>query len=99
MKKFRTVQAMANAAEEDENLAEALRRDPINTLRASANPFQDVWIYRIVAGVLGLIGLSSVVSSFVLAGMGAELPQGGLALGATAVGALAGLLVPSGPRE
>jgi hypothetical protein len=53
----------------------------------------DVWIYRIVVIVLGMTVLITVIAGIVH--IGKELPEAVLAIGSTAVGALAGLLAPA----
>ncbi|HZI14167.1 MAG TPA: hypothetical protein VE153_27615 [Myxococcus sp.] len=60
----------------------------------------DKWIYRGVVAILGLLAMTALVGGLVLAYRDAtqEIPQMLVALGSTAVGALAGLLAPS-PRE
>jgi hypothetical protein len=60
----------------------------------------DVWIYRIVVGALALIVLITVIGGIYLAVISkgdakVGLPEGVIAIGSAAVGALAGLLAPS----
>jgi hypothetical protein len=59
---------------------------------------KDVWIYRAVVGALGLTVLLTIVGLIVLALVGKPAPDGLIALGSAAVGALAGLLAPSPVR-
>jgi len=69
---------------QDPALAARLKENPVETLENLAAPLQTgVWIYRIVVGAL------------VLAMAGKPVPEVVGALGAVAVGALAGLLSPS----
>jgi len=51
--------------------------------------------YRVVAGTLSLVALGALIASFFLAWAPGEneIPQSIVALGSTAVGALAGVLV------
>ena len=102
---------MAKAQDEVRGrLAALLARDDIapemrNTLTESigklSTPLEsDVWIYRIVVIVLGLIVLGSVFGGIYLEVIGkgdqsVSLPEGIVAIGSAAVGALAGLLAPS----
>ncbi|MCB9077157.1 MAG: hypothetical protein H6631_06170 [Anaerolineaceae bacterium] len=60
---------------------------------------KDVWIYRIVVITLGLAVLISLVGALVLALYGkGQSSEAIVAIGSAAVGAMAGLLVPS-PRD
>ena len=72
-------------------MAKSLTEDPLSS---------DKWVYRIVVGILGLIALTALAGGLLLAYKKPEkeLPQMLVALGSTAVGALAGLLAPS-PRD
>ena len=62
----------------------------------------DLWIYRWVVIVLGVIAMITVLGGISIAiffdGAGKNLPDAIVALGSAAVGALAGLLAPS-PRN
>jgi hypothetical protein len=59
---------------------------------------QDVWIYRIVVGALGLTVLIAMCGTIYLANTEKGVPQALVAIGSAAVGALAGLLAPSPAR-
>lgn len=62
------------------------------------HPIQtDEWIYRLVVFFLGLVILATVCGGIYLATLGGsvEVPDGIVAIGSAAVGALAGLLAPS----
>ncbi len=66
------------------------------TLKSATSPLEwDPWIYRLVVSFLGAAALATVVGCLILAGFEADVPQGVVALGSAAVGALAGLLAPS----
>ena len=71
-----------------------------NIREAIVTPLQkDVWIYRIVVIALGLIVLSTVIGGIIITiistGQTAKsLPEGIVAIGSAAVGAMAGLLAP-----
>jgi hypothetical protein len=69
----------------------------IADLHAIPTPLQtDPWIYRMVVLSLGITVISSVIGALLITGISAaDIPQGVVALGSTAVGALAGLLAPS----
>ena len=59
----------------------------------------DAWIYRLVVVFLGLVILVTVCGGIFLGtGEESQLPEGIVAIGSAAVGALAGLLAPS-PRS
>lgn len=57
---------------------------------------RDIWIYRMVVGILGIVIVVAAVGG-VLIGMAgrSDVPEVVLALGTGAVGALGGLLAPS----
>jgi hypothetical protein len=60
----------------------------------------DRWVYRIVVSVLGLVVLAAVIGAIMLGYHSITIPETLTALGATAVGALAGLLTPfAGPND
>jgi hypothetical protein len=62
----------------------------------TTKPLDDIWIYRIVVLMLGIVMLTAMVGSLILTTSGMEkVPDIFLALGSAAVGALAGLLAPS----
>jgi hypothetical protein len=75
-------------AKKDPHIIGAILRRPLES---------DVWIYRIVVLALGLAVLTSIAASTLIAWNGATPPEGLVAIGSAAVGALAGLLAPS-PR-
>lgn len=76
----------------------------VSKLEAIPTPLQtDEWIYRLVVVFLGVAILATVIGGMVLAfnqtgDQEAKIPQGLIAIGSAAVGALAGLLAPS-PRQ
>jgi hypothetical protein len=65
----------------------------------TTKPLEDPWIYRIVVAMLGVVMLTGMIGSLILAynpsSSQAQIPDIFLALGSAAVGALAGLLAPS----
>ncbi len=70
----------------------------VSALGAIATPLQtDKWIYRLVVGFLGVTLILTVIGGFalVLTGQTTPVPEGLIAIGSAAVGALAGLLAPS----
>jgi hypothetical protein len=70
----------------------------VQSLETVMSPLlQDKWIYRMVVGFLGLVVVLTVVGGFiiVLTGNSASIPEGIIAIGSAAIGALAGLLAPS----
>jgi hypothetical protein len=98
--KFQYVHALADRVAADHDLAEKIKQDPPAVLRqlAATGPIPDTWIYRIVVIFLGAVVVLTVLCAAILAGMGHEniqLPEGAIAIGAAAGGALAGLLAPS----
>lgn len=91
-------------------LRDKLKSDPEKVLKETAQEVtrelpppafvSDVWTYRIVVIALGIVCMAAIGGAIYLtamAGSGATLhvPDTLTALGATAIGALAGLLAPS----
>ena len=78
----------------------------ISEVRKARPALQDRWLYRFVVWFLGVTVLVTVAWGFWLAGASPhegftnppELPDGLIALGAGAAGALAGLLSPASQR-
>jgi hypothetical protein len=90
------VSELAIRVAQDPSLASRIKDKPVETIAGIAAPLQwDVWIYRMVVGTLGLAVLASIIVAIVIAMSGKELPQILVAIGSSAVGALAGLLAPS----
>lgn len=59
----------------------------------------DVWIYRGTIFVLGAVAIIVAYAQFILAqDKITDIPQGLVAIGAAAIGALAGLLAPTSGR-
>ncbi|AKF87416.1 hypothetical protein MFUL124B02_42510 [Myxococcus fulvus 124B02] len=79
------------AKQAPQEMARSITESPLAT---------DRWIYRLVVIFLGIVALTSLLGGVVLTYFEPEqsMPQMLVALGSTAVGALAGLLVPS-PRD
>jgi hypothetical protein len=69
----------------------------LESLQKLLTPLQsDRWIFRLVVAFLGLAVLITIVGGFYLSiKTAAIIPEGLIALGSAAVGALAGLLAPS----
>lgn len=69
----------------------------IEALQGIPTPLQtDNWIYRLVVCFLGLTVTGTILGGFIITGTTAQaIPEGLVALGSAAVGALAGLLAPS----
>jgi hypothetical protein len=80
----------------DESLQPQQKTKLLNALENLPTPLQtDLFIYRLVVTFLGLTVIGTVAGGFILTfKAGAEIPQGLVALGSAAVGALAGLLAP-----
>ena len=92
---------LVEKAQTDPAFEQKLKENPVAALQSvAASPLDtDVWIYRIVVISLGAAVLITLVAATVLAGYGKEFPEGVLAIGAAAGGALAGLLAPSPARR
>jgi hypothetical protein len=97
------IQARLLTLSQRADIPEDARIGIAETVGELRTPLQtDAWIYRIVVTVLGSVALATVVGGIVLAYVGrgdasVSLPEGIVAIGSAAVGALAGLLAPS-PR-
>jgi hypothetical protein len=92
------------------DLQKELTNDPVVVLRKVAEEVTkdllppalvvDPWIYRIVVIALGIVAILAIVGAIILsarfpAGTSIQIPDVLTALGAAAIGALAGLLAPS----
>ena len=72
----------------------------IKELRQLHAPVEDRWIYRIIVCTLGISSILAIMAIFILAGnffsnpQVLKTPEGLIALGSAAIGALAGMLVP-----
>ncbi len=87
---------LADRVAQDPELQEQIRADPVTAIANLATPLQtDVWIYRVVVGVLGLVALIAIIGSIQLANTPSGPPDAVIALGGAAVGGLTGLLAPS----
>lgn len=84
----------------NEQIPDPVKREIISLINNYDAPLMtDPWIYRIVVLSLGLTVLGTVLGGFFLVSTSAAaMPEGLIALGSAAVGALAGLLAPS-PRD
>lgn len=91
------VAEIATMAQADPSLEAKLKADPIGTMNTlSGMPLAtDRWIYRGVIVALGFVAIAGMVGGITLAFYGKTTPEGVVALGSTAVGAMAGLLAPS----
>jgi uncharacterized integral membrane protein len=95
MERVRTL--VANIAS-DTALAPEQKAALVTSLSNIVTPLQtDNWIYRLVVIILGLTLIFTVIGGFalVLTGQTKPMPEGLIAIGSAAVGALAGLLAPS----
>jgi hypothetical protein len=94
--RVRSVGELAERIARDPELEKKIKADPIKTIASLSTPLQtDVWIYRMVVVVLGLVVLGAMLGAILLAARGGELPQFIVAVGSAAGGALTGLLAPS----
>jgi hypothetical protein len=95
LERVRTI--AANIAS-DASMAAEQKASLVMSLSSIATPLQtDRWIYRLVVITLGLTLIFTVIGGFalVLTGQTKPVPEGLIAIGSAAVGALAGLLAPS----
>jgi hypothetical protein len=97
---IRSLEGLASRVSTDSALADAIKDDPAATLSgiaADASALStDKWTYRIVVLSLGFAVLIGMIGLIVLSWKGVQtVPDGLVAIGSAAVGALAGLLAPS----
>jgi hypothetical protein len=96
MLRVRTVGELAQRVAHDPELEKKLIENPVKTIAALAAPPQtDVWIYRMVVIILGIIIIGAMFIGVYLSVQGHETPQFVVAVGSAAAGALTGLLAPS----
>jgi len=56
---------------------------------------KDIWLYRMIIAALGVTVIATVAGAIILAGTGKSMPDAIVALGAAAIGGMAGFLVPT----
>ena len=110
---LRSAKIMADKILADKNLLTQLQTDPAKVLRETAEQVtrdlptpafvSDVVTYRIVVTALGLVCVAAIGGAIYLSaratGPTPNIPDALTALGAAAIGALAGLLAPSPSRK
>lgn len=80
---------------QDTEFLELARNEPDTAMKQlKLSPKEDVVLYRITVGVLGIVGLVAAFGALWLGLVGQEIPELLVALGSAAIGALAGLLAP-----
>ena len=98
--RVQSVSELAVKVAQDADLQAQIKADPVTAIANVAAPLQnDVWIYRLVVGALGLVVLLAILGAIILTLKGQTVPDVLTALGSAAVGALAGLLAPSPTRS
>ena len=92
-----TIQQMAQMITDDVSLPSDHKVKLLENLQRLSPPLQsDRWIFRLVVAFLGITVLLTVIGGFYLSiKTASSIPEGLIALGSAAVGALAGLLAPS----
>jgi hypothetical protein len=96
--KVDSVRELATMIKKDKSLEDEIKKDPAKAIaKITESPLQaDKWIYRIVVSALGLAVLLAVSGGIYLAANKVTaIPEILIAIGSAAVGALAGLLVPT----
>jgi len=94
--RVRSIGELAERVARDPELEKKIKTDPVRAIASLSTPLQtDVWLYRMVVIVLGLVVVGAMVGAIILAAGGGELPQFIVAVGSAAGGALTGLLAPS----
>jgi hypothetical protein len=109
---IRSADVLVDQVEKTPGLLAKVKSNPVEALRevakqvtASLPPpayISDRWTYRIVVIALGLVCIASVLGAIYLSATAtgtATVPDVLTALGAAAIGALAGLLAPSPSRS
>lgn len=97
---IQSLEGLASRVSTDSELANAIKNDPVGTLSGIAAEASalttDKWTYRIVVLSLGFAVLIGLIGLIVLSLKNVQsIPDGLVAIGSAAVGALAGLLAPS----
>jgi len=92
-----TLQELIQQVTNDPSLPPDQKIKLLSNLQKLSSPLQsDRWIFRLVVAFLGLAVLLTIIGGFILNfKTAATIPEGLIALGSAAVGALAGLLAPS----
>lgn len=92
-----TLQELIQQVTNDASLPADHKVKLLGNLQKLSSPLQsDRWIFRLVVAFLGLAVLFTIIGGFILSfKTAATIPEGLIALGSAAVGALAGLLAPS----
>lgn len=96
---IRSLEGLASRVSSDPELADAIKSDPAGALSGIAAEASalttDKWTYRIVVLSLGSAVLIGMIGLIILSWKGVQsVPDGLVAIGSAAVGALAGLLAP-----
>ncbi len=91
------VRTTASLVSGDPSIPDEAKVKLLAALQAIPTPLlTDNWIYRLVVCFLGITVIGTVIGGFIISGKtGQDIPEGLIALGSAAVGALAGLLAPS----
>ncbi len=92
-----TLHELIQQVTNDKSLSSEQKIQLLGSLQKISTPLQsDRWIFRLVVGFLGFAVLLTIIGGFYLSIKTAvTIPEGLIALGSAAVGALAGLLAPS----
>jgi len=92
-----TLQDVIQQVTSDNSLPSDQKVKLLECLQKLSTPLQsDRWIFRLVVAFLGVAVLLTIILGFYLSiKTAATIPEGLIALGSAAVGALAGLLAPS----
>lgn len=91
---IQSVNELLNKLNQDPTLVEKIKADPMKAIADVAQPayITDRWVYRAVVVILGIVIITSAIGALILSD---KIPDSLIALGSTAIGALAGLLAPS----
>jgi hypothetical protein len=94
---IRSLGDLSTALPNNPELQKAIKDDPVGAIKNLAVQAQipDTWVYRLVIITLGVVVIGVVIGAFALAGYDKPIPEALVAIGSTALGALAGLLAPS----
>ncbi|HXO42014.1 MAG TPA: hypothetical protein VN999_11220 [Thermoanaerobaculia bacterium] len=97
-----SVSELASRVAQDPQLANEIKQDPVGAIAKIVGPayINDRWLYRMVVGALGFVALITAIGAIwiTLSPNAKGIPDILTALGAGAIGALAGLLAPSPAR-
>ncbi len=94
--RYTTVRALQRASQDDPELVEAMRQDPIGTLRKVGAAVPNNQVYRMAVWIIGAALLVSLVGAIImmLRHPDQEVPAILVSTASAAIGVIAGMLAP-----